>query len=162
MIIPVSSLPFTLSATEFTTTSTEPAVGAGAVFGMFLVFLVIAAVIGGLAMMGMFKKAGRKTWEAFVPIYSSVVLYRIAGMSGWWLLAAFVPILNIVAAVLLSMNLAKVFGQTAAIAVLTFFFSIIMYFYLSYSSARYFGPQASKGPFGLASSTGTPAYAPQS
>ncbi len=160
MIIPVSNLPFVLSASEFTTT-TDPAMSAGALFGFFLVFAVIGIVIGGLSMMGMFKKAGRKTWEAFIPVYSTVVLFRIAGMSGWMVLLLLVPVANLVALIFLAINLAKVFGQSAGVAVLTFLFSTIMYFYLSFSSARYFGPQASKGPFGLSASGSQPAYVPQ-
>ncbi|UWX96840.1 DUF5684 domain-containing protein [Arthrobacter zhaoxinii] len=162
MINSVSSLPFVISASEFTTTTTDPAVSAGALFGGFLVMLVISAVVGGLAMMGMFKKAGRKTWEAFIPVYSTVVLFRIAGMSGWWLLALMVPILQIVAMVLLAINLAKVFGQTAVIAVLLVLFSFVMYFYLSYGSARYLGPQASKGPLGATGDQSYPSYTPAS
>ncbi|MCC3294192.1 DUF5684 domain-containing protein [Arthrobacter sp. zg-Y411] len=161
MINPVSILPSVLSASEFGTTTTETTVGAGALFGSMLVFGVIGIVLGGLAMMGMFKKAGRKAWEAFVPVYAQVLLFRIAGMSGWWFLAMLVPVLNLVALVLLSINLAKVFGQTAIMAVLLFLFGTIMYFYLSYSSVRYFGPQATKGPFGQASNPGQPSYAPQ-
>lgn len=160
MINPVSNLPFALSASEFTTT-TDPAMSAGALFGSFLVFAVIGIVIGGLSMMGMFKKAGRKTWEAFIPVYSTVVLFRIAGMSGWLVLLLLVPVANLVVLIFLAINLAKVFGQSAGVAVLTFLFSTIMYFYLSFSSARYFGPQASKGPFGLAAGGNQPAYAPQ-
>ncbi len=158
MINSVSSLPFMISASEFTTT-TNPDVDPGMVIGSFLVILVISLVLSGLAMMGMFKKAGRKTWEAFIPVYSSVILYRIAGMSGWWVLAGLVPFLNIVAVVLLAINLAKVFGQTAVIAVLIALFSFIMYFYLSYGSARYLGPQASKAPFG-AGNQAQPSYTP--
>ena len=161
MINPVSNFPFILSASEFGTTTTDPAMNAGAIFGSFLVFAVIGIAIGGLAMMGMFKKSGRKTWVAFVPVYSTVVLFRIAGMSGWLVLALMVPVANLVVLIFLSINLAKVFGQSAGVAVLTFLFSTIMYFYLSYSSARYFGPQASKGPFGIAAGGGEPAYAPQ-
>ena len=158
MINPVSILSSVLSASEFSTTTQETTIGVGALVGSMLVFGIIGIVVGGLAMMGMFKKAGRKPWEAFVPVYAQVVLFRIAGMSGWWVLAGLVPVLNIVAAVLLAINLAKVFGQTAVMAVLIVLFNIFVYFYLSYGSARYFGPQASKGPFGL--NPNQPAYTP--
>ena len=159
MINSVSSLQFVISASEFTT-NTTPDVSPGMLITTYLILIVISTLLSGLAMMGMFKKAGRKTWEAFIPVYSSVVLFRIAGMSGWWILAFLVPILNFVALVFLAINLAKVFGQSAGIAVLIALFSFIMWFYLSYGSARYFGPQASKGPFGLAENPNQPAYTP--
>ncbi|MCQ1948848.1 MULTISPECIES: DUF5684 domain-containing protein [Arthrobacter] len=159
MINSVSSLPFVISASEFTTTTPDPAMTAGAVVGG-LIAVLIGFVIGGLSMMGMFKKAGRKTWEAFIPVYSTVVLLRIAGMSAWWILLALVPFASFVLIIFLAINLAKVFGQSALIAVLIALFGLVMYFYLSYSSARYFGPQASKGPFGLAENPHQPAYTP--
>ena len=162
MIYPVSGPAFALTASSFTTTTTtDPAFSAGAAVGGLLFFFVFTAVIGGLSLMGMFKKAGRKTWEAFIPVYNSVVLLRIAGMSGWLILLMLVPVANIVVAVLLAINLAKVFGQDAGMAVLLALFSTFVYFYLSYSSVRYFGPQASKGPLGLANHPGQQAYAPQ-
>ncbi|WP_434994751.1 DUF5684 domain-containing protein [Arthrobacter sp. Ld5] len=136
-----------------TTTTTDPAAAAGAAIGGLL-GLVIGLVIMGLALMGMFKKAGEPAWAAFVPLYNIIVLLRIAGLSPWLVILAFIPLANIVLVVLLAINLAKVFGKGVGTAVLIFFFNVIMYFVLSYGSARYLGREAARYPLGQAPQQG--------
>jgi hypothetical protein len=131
------------------TTTTDPAAAAGAMAGSLLVF-VIGFLIMGFALMGMFKKAGEPTWAAFIPLYNIIVLLRISGLSPWLVLLAFIPVANIVLAVLLSINTAKVFGKGVGTAVLLFFFSTIVYFVLSYGDARYLGRDAARHPLGQA------------
>src|SRR4051812_27973803 len=41
------------------------------------------------------KKAGRPMWIAFVPWYSFLVELEIAELPLWWLILAFVPLINI-------------------------------------------------------------------
>ena len=42
------------------------------------------------------KKLGEENaWLAFVPVFNFVLILRIAGMSGWWILGLLVPLLNI-------------------------------------------------------------------
>ncbi len=138
-----------LPAMTTTTTTTDPAAAAGAMVGSLLVF-VVSFLIAGFALMGMFRKAGEPTWAAFVPLYNIIVLLRISGLSPWLVILAFIPVANIVVAVLLSINVAKVFGKGAGTAVLLFFFSTIVYFVLSYGNARYLGREAARHPLGQA------------
>ncbi|WP_394248841.1 DUF5684 domain-containing protein [Arthrobacter pityocampae] len=136
-----------------TTTTTDPAYAAGAAIGGLL-GLVIALLITGFALRGMFKKAGEPGWAAFVPLYNIIVLLRISGLSPWLVLLSFIPIANVVLFVLLAINLAKVFGKGAGTAILIFFFAVIMYFVLSYGSARYLGREAARHPLGQAPQQG--------
>ena len=130
-------------------TTTDPAYAAGSAVGGLL-GLVITVLITGFALKGIFTKAGQPTWAAFVPVYNIAILLRIAGLSPWLVILFFVPILNIVAQVLLAINVAKVFGKGLGTVFLIFFFSIIMYFVLSYGSARYLGREAALRPLGSA------------
>lgn len=58
------------------------------------------------------KKAGTEPGiVVWLPIAQMYPLIRAAGMSGWWFLACFVPVLNIVAQVIWSINIAKVRGK---------------------------------------------------
>lgn len=41
-----------------------------------------------------YKKAGKRAWAPFIPIYRNVVMLKICGMSPWWLLLLFVPIIG--------------------------------------------------------------------
>lgn len=142
-----------LPAMTSTTTTTDPAAAAGAAVGGLL-GAVIALAITGFALMGIFKKAGQPAWAAFVPLYNIIVLLKISGLSPWLVILSFIPVANIVLLVLLAINLAKVFGKGAGTAVLIFFFSLIMYFVLSYGGARYLGPDAARYPLGQAPQQG--------
>ena len=35
----------------------------------------------------LFKKVGVPRWKALVPVYSTIVNYKVMGMSGWWILS---------------------------------------------------------------------------
>ena len=41
-----------------------------------------------------YKKAHKKAWAPFIPIYRNVVMLKICGMSPWWLLLLLVPVLG--------------------------------------------------------------------
>ena len=49
----------------------------------------------------------------WLPVLQLFPLLRAAGMSGWWFLAYFVPVLNIVAQILWCFNIAKARGKSA-------------------------------------------------
>jgi hypothetical protein len=71
----------------------------------------------------------------WVPVLQLLPLLRAAGMSGWWLLAYCVPLLNIVAQVLWSFNIAKARGKSAWVGIflllpITSFFAFL---YLAFS-----------------------------
>lgn len=57
----------------------------------FLFYIFFAYCIYVIA-----KKLGAESaWLAFVPVFNFVLILRIAGMSGWWILGLLVPLLNI-------------------------------------------------------------------
>ena len=39
-----------------------------------------------------YKKAGKKPWATIIPIYRDVTMFKICGMSPWWLLLLLIPI----------------------------------------------------------------------
>jgi hypothetical protein len=142
-----------LPAMTSTATTTDPAAAAAGLFGG-LIGAVLGILIAGFSLMGIFTKAGEPKWAAFVPLYNMIVLLRISGLSPWLVILAFIPVANIVFVVLLSINLAKVFGRGVGTVLLLVFFSTIMYFVLSYGSARYLGREAARHPLGQAPQQG--------
>lgn len=58
------------------------------------VVLVILFIYRTLLRCVIYKKAGRKAWAPFIPIYRNVVMLKICGMSPWWLLLLFVPVIG--------------------------------------------------------------------
>lgn len=56
------------------------------IFALFIYRTLLRCVI--------YKKAGKKAWAPFIPIYRNIVMLKICGMSPWWLLLLFVPIIG--------------------------------------------------------------------
>jgi len=62
--------------------------------GWFIVFLIIQ-VIHFLGTWKLYIRAGRKAWEAAVPIYNAIVLMEIINRPKWWVILLFIPIINL-------------------------------------------------------------------
>ncbi len=62
--------------------------------GWFILFLIIQ-VIHFLGTWKLYVKAGRKAWEAAVPIYNAVVLMQIINRPKWWVILLFLPVINL-------------------------------------------------------------------
>lgn len=113
------------------------AVAAGGL-GM-LVALVIAAVFI-IALWKVFTKAGQPGWAVLIPIFNVYTLLKVAGRPGWWIVLFFIPIVNIVIAAIVSMDIAKAFGQSAVFGlILLFLLSGIGYLILGFGNYRYTG-----------------------
>ncbi len=67
-----------------------------------------------------YKKAHKKAWAPFIPIYRNVVMLRICGMSPWWLLLLLVPVLGWIILFVISVAskfmLAESFGKGTVFA----------------------------------------------
>lgn len=118
--------------------------GGGSLFGgMFGSLIMLAIIIGVIAgWWKLFEKAGKPGWAAIVPIYNAVVLLEIAGRPIWWIILFIIPCFNIIAALIVSIDVAKAFGKDTVYGLLLFFFGFIFYPVLGFSDAKYIGPQA--------------------
>ena len=110
------------------------------VFGLVMLAIAIVFIVGSWKM---FEKAGQPGWASIIPFYNAYILLKIAGRPGWWLLLLLIPFVNIVIGVILAMDIAKSFGQSAVWGVLLLFFLCgIGYLILGFGDARYVGPAA--------------------
>jgi hypothetical protein len=83
----------------------------GGLVGLAIVVFLIAA------MWTVFTKAGQPGWACLVPFYNAVILCRIAGRPGWWVLLMCIPFVNLVIAILVAIDLAKNFGKSTPFGV---------------------------------------------
>lgn len=102
---------------------------------------VVGIVIAGVLFMGLFKKAGRPTWEAFVPLLNTYRLLEIVGRPGWWIIGFFVPVINIVLWIVVGLDLAQSFGKEMTYAIGIIILPIIFVPLLGYGDAQYLGPK---------------------
>ena len=98
--------------------------------------ILIAIIVG---MWKMFKKAGEAGWTALIPFYNLWVLNRIGGKPWWWFIGYFIPIVHIVFFLLLSIAIAKKFGEETLYGVGIFFLPFIFYPILGFGNAKYKG-----------------------
>lgn len=104
----------------------------GLIGGLIGYVLFVAAVWPFL------NKAGQPGWTALIPFVAAFFIVRAAGLSAWWTLLYFVPIVNIVFAIIVALRLGKGFGHGAVFSVfLLWLFALIGYFILSYSGNTY-------------------------
>lgn len=61
----------------------------------WILFILLVQVIHFLGTWKLYVKAGRKAWEAAVPIYNAVVLMQIINRPKWWVVLLFIPIINL-------------------------------------------------------------------
>ena len=111
--------------------------------GVYSICFLIFAVLIIAGMWRMFVKAGKPGWAALIPIYNIYVLLQIVGRPGWWLILFFIPVVNVVVALLVSIDLAKSFDKSAVWGIiLLFILNAIGYLILGFGDAQYKGPAA--------------------
>jgi len=114
--------------------------------GAMLIVVVIMLAVGLAVIAGcwkMLEKAGQPGWSILIPFYNAYVLLKVAGRPGWWLLLYLVPLVNIVIAALVAIDIAKAFGQSAVFGfVLNFLLGGIGYLILGFGDYRYQQPKA--------------------
>ena len=113
---------------------------------------LVGYVIAGLCTMGMFKKAGKPQWAAFIPIYNWIVLLEIIGRPIWWVILLLIPCVNIIAWIILALDIAKSYGQSQGfgialgVGILLPIITLVCLVTLSYGPAQYTGPAAAQPP----------------
>src|SRR5665811_219231 len=78
--------------------------GGGAFFWLLWLGICVVAIV---ALWKVFEKAGYDGWKSIVPLYNAYILFEIAGMNGWMFLLMFIPFVNFVVAIYLSLEVAK-------------------------------------------------------
>lgn len=120
----------------------------GALFASsYLISCCCAGIVFLLVIAGMwqtFTKAGKPGWAAIIPIYNIWILLEIIGRPGWWLILFFIPFVNFVVQIIVSLELAKSFGRSLIYGLGLAFFPFIFYLILGFGDAQYEGPGAGK------------------
>jgi len=111
----------------------------GGSLGLVYLALIVLMII---AWWKIFTKAGKPGWAAIVPIYNIIVLCEIVGRPAWWVILFLIPCVNIVAHVMLSLDLAKSFGKDVGFGVGLIILPYIFGLILGFGSATYVGPAA--------------------
>ncbi len=88
--------------------------------------ITIPAVVAGW--LGVFTKAGQPRWAALIPVYNIYVLVvRVARLSPLWFVLIMIPPVNLIASILVNVEVAKRFGRSEAFGVGMSVFGFVLY-----------------------------------
>ncbi len=108
------------------------------VFGTLLYIVVILFYL--FCLWKIFAKAGKPGWAAIIPIYNWLVELEIVGRPWYWLLLMFIPVVDIVLAIIVLFRMAKVFGHSVGFGFGLLFLSFIFLPILAFDGSTYLGP----------------------
>ena len=108
-----------------------------------LYLIVIIITIAG--MWRVFQKAGRKGWEAIIPIYNLFIIQRIIGKPWYWVILMMIPYIGIIWTIWSTNLLSKSFGKGEGFTIGMIILPFIFYPILGFGKAQYQGAMESKG-----------------
>ena len=99
----------------------------------FLFFLIVQ-VIHFLGTWKLYEAAGRKKWEAAIPIYNAIVLMKIINRSPWWTILLFVPVVNLIMFPVVWVETLRSFGKNSTLDTLLGVLTLGFYiYYINYT-----------------------------
>ena len=113
----------------------------------WFIFFLVVQVIHFAGTWKMYEAAGRKRWEALVPIYNAIVLMKIINRPTWYTILLFIPIVNLLMIPVVWVETLRSFGKNTTkdtlLALFTFGFYI---YYVNYTQPLQHIPDRSLAP----------------
>jgi signal peptidase I len=108
-------------------------------FTQWFIFFLVVQVIHFLGTWKLYVKAGRKAWEAAVPVYNGIVLMQIINRPKWWVILLFIPIVNLLMFPVIWIETIRTFGFYKKLDSLLVLLTLGLYtFYINYATdAKY-------------------------
>lgn len=115
----------------------------------WLIGFLIYNIIYGASTWQLYKKAGRKSWEAFVPFYNFWIGLELIQRPKWWIILFFTPIVAPIMWWVYWVDFGRSFGKRTWTDAILMILTVGLYaFYLNYiEKPDYEGPEARKGTF---------------
>ena len=100
----------------------------------WLLLIAFAQVLHGISTWKLYVKAGRKAWEAFVPVYNGIVLMKIINRPKYWILLLFIPVINLFLFPIIWIETLRTFGKKSTLDMLLGVFTLGFYVaYVNYT-----------------------------
>lgn len=117
-----------------------------AISGFITILSLVIGIFSIVVMWKMFKKAGKKGWEALIPFYNTYVLFEITWGNGWLFLTsllAIIPFFGTIAVLVINiltmLKLAKSFGKSTGFGIGLIFLGIIFMTIIAFDKSTYLG-----------------------
>ncbi|MEZ4969009.1 MAG: signal peptidase I [Flavobacteriaceae bacterium] len=79
----------------------------------WIIFILIIQVIHFFGTWKLYVKAGRKAWEAAIPVYNAIVLMQMINRPKWWVILLFIPIINLLMFPVVWVETLRSFGKNS-------------------------------------------------
>ena len=77
----------------------------------WIITVLVISTIHAICTWKLYIKAGRKAWEAFVPVYNGIVLMQIINRPKWWMFLVFLPVINLLILPVIWIETLRTFGK---------------------------------------------------
>ncbi len=77
----------------------------------WFLFFIAVQLIHFLGTWKLYLKAGRKAWEAAIPVYNAIVLMKIINRPWWYTILLFIPIINLIMFPVIWVETLRSFGK---------------------------------------------------
>ena len=114
--------------------------------GSIIYLAIVVIVIAG--MWKTFEKAGQPGWGCIIPIYNIYLMTKIAAKPAWWVIMFFIPLVNIVFAIMLYNEIAKKFGQGIGFTIGLILLPFVFFPILGFGDYTYQNEVAAQESFG--------------
>ncbi len=120
-------------------------------FTEWILFFLAIQVIHVAGTWKLYERAGRKAWEAAIPVYNAVVLAKIINRPRWWVILLFFPIVNQLMFPVFWIETARSFGFNKRKDTILVVLTLGLYlFYINYGTdAKYIKDRSLKPRSGL-------------
>ncbi|WP_298765904.1 signal peptidase I [uncultured Polaribacter sp.] len=116
-------------------------------FTEWFIFFLIVQIIHFLGTWKLYVKAGRKAWEAAIPVYNGIVLMQIINRPKWWIILLFIPIVNLLMFPVIWIETIRTFGYYKKIDSLLVILTLGLYiFYINYKEDAKYNAERSLKP----------------
>jgi signal peptidase I len=116
-------------------------------FTEWFLFFIVVQVLHFLGTWKLYVKAGRKAWEAAIPIYNGVILMQIINRPKWWIVLLFIPVVNLLMFPVLWIETIRTFGFFKKLDSLLVILTLGLYiFYINYATDATYNAERSLKP----------------
>ncbi len=104
-------------------------------FTEWFIFFLLLQVVHFLGTWKLYQRAGRKAWEAAIPVYNAVVLMKIINRPWWWVVLMFIPIVNLIIIPVIWVETIRSFGRNSTAETFAVILTLGLYiYYVNYAT----------------------------
>ncbi len=113
----------------------------------WFIFFLMVQIVHFAGTWKMYEAAGRKRWEALVPVYNAIVLMKIINRPTWYTILLFIPIVNLLMFPVVWVETLRSFGKNTTKDTLLALFTFGFYlYYVNYTQPLQHIPDRSLAP----------------